>query len=77
MDVPVARARLMQLLEQDDNRGVSKDAVLYALGVSGISPPRDGRTQVNVNVQPAGYIIMLSGDKQLPTIDAKAEVIDG
>jgi hypothetical protein len=79
MDVPVARARLMQLLAQDDNRGVAKDAVLYALGVSGIIPPRDGRgTQVNVNIQPAGYIVRLKGRESEPaTIDAKGELIEG
>lgn len=47
-DVPVMRSRLMQLLEQDDNRGVAKDAVMYGLGTAGIAPARGPGIQINI-----------------------------
>ena len=46
--VPVAQSRLEQLLAQDDNRGVAKDAVLYTLGTVGIAPARGPGIQINI-----------------------------
>jgi hypothetical protein len=70
-----ASARLVELIDAGSEH-VSADVSKHILAIEGIKPAAGPTTLVNVNIR-AGYVIDLSDEPPMKTIDATPNAVDG
>jgi hypothetical protein len=57
-----AAATMLRLLDEAKSEHVMKDVAIHLLGISGHKVAADPSTNINLNVQAAGYVILLTDD---------------